>query len=188
MPQARCSQAGVMRWVAHSNESNVCTAPPGVHLDLHVVVVSAHLAARHRISHSPDVLGVIAGDVPGQTSAGQIAFARGPAGYPSRGGTTPGTRQLEQAMLSSHEQQQLTEIERQFTASDPVLADLLRNGPNALNARRRRIGMFTLYVLGALLLLLGFIAAVFSLIFFGLVALMTAAGVHVTRSRRAQDQ
>jgi hypothetical protein len=86
-------------------------------------------------------------------------------------------------MLSRHEQQQLAEIERQFTASDPALAGLLSKGPSSARTRRRKLAVLAVSLLGALLILLGAAVATFSLIFFGVVALLTCAGVHVWNHR-----
>ncbi|SMD25241.1 DUF3040 domain-containing protein [Lentzea albidocapillata] len=86
-------------------------------------------------------------------------------------------------MLSRHERQQLTAIERQFTASDPVLAQLLRSGPVPRKHRHRSLGVVAVYVLGVSLMMLGALAAVFSLIFMGALVLMVAACLHVTKSR-----
>jgi hypothetical protein len=84
-------------------------------------------------------------------------------------------------MLSAHEQRQLVEIERWFTASDPVLADVLRDGRRSPLRRHRKLVAFAGDVLGALLVVLGAVTGTFSLIFAGIVALTVAACMHVTR-------
>lgn len=86
-------------------------------------------------------------------------------------------------MLSRRERRQLTAIERQFTASDPALAQLLSSGPATRKHRDKRLVVVVLYVLGVVLMVLGALAAVFSLIFTGVLVIVIAACVHVTKSR-----
>lgn len=84
-------------------------------------------------------------------------------------------------MLSRHERQRLTE-------SDPVLAHLLRDGPGPPKSLHSRAGMHAVELLGVLLIALGAMTLTFSLIFMGILALVAAACMHITRSRHAGNR
>ncbi|MFD0204423.1 MULTISPECIES: DUF3040 domain-containing protein [Saccharothrix] len=88
-------------------------------------------------------------------------------------------------MLSRDEERRLAEIEQQLTATDPAFAAMVRDGTMRPAIGTRTAAVLALCALGALLLILGVIAATFSLIFWSVVVLGCAVVAHVVGGKRA---
>lgn len=84
-------------------------------------------------------------------------------------------------MLSRHERQELQRIEQWFEATDPYLADDLKNGSGAGRAANAPGVMhIATYVVAFGILVPGIISVSLPLIFLGVVALVAAGTVHIT--------
>jgi hypothetical protein len=86
-------------------------------------------------------------------------------------------------MLSHHERNALDRIARQLEESDPVLAAALREGKVSGLPGMKTFLLTVLALFGALLLILGIVAASTALVLSGLLALSSAAVVHGIRHR-----
>jgi hypothetical protein len=87
----------------------------------------------------------------------------------------------EPTMFTPHERRQLRLIEQWFETDDPELATTLRNGPVRQPARWPQMAVI---VLACVLLGLGVATGAFVLIFTGVLAGVTAAGMVVHRRNK----
>lgn len=87
-------------------------------------------------------------------------------------------------MLSPREQRALADTERWFAATDPRLAARLRDGTRSPGLQATRPVLFTVAVLGVLLVLLGLVTATATLFLAGPAAFATALSMRATRRRR----
>ena len=90
-------------------------------------------------------------------------------------------------MDAARELRELRRIEQRLTASDPELAAMLRAHGAKSRTASRRWRRFAVDVLGAVFVAVGALTVSFTLVFLGVLALMTGACLHVTCRRQRRE-